>query len=98
MDGTIIAKDLIAMTLKHRHMFATPTFLQCRGVVTRGPYDFRLLILPFFNLKMRISKNHFIFLFPHLPTTHKPKTVMIHQEMRPVVQKNEKLTEGGNCS
>ena len=49
---------------------------------------FRLLILPFFTLKMRISKNLFIFLFPHLLTTHKPKIVMIHEEMHPVLRKH----------
>ena len=53
------------------------------------PTSYRLLlILPFFALKMWISKNRSIFLFPHLPTTHKQKIVMIHQEMRPVVRKH----------
>ena len=49
--------------------------------------QFRLLILLFFTLKMRISKNRSIFLFPHLLTTHKPKIVMIHEEMHPVLRK-----------
>ena len=50
---------------------------------------FRLLSLPFFTIKMRISKNRFIFLFPHLPTTHKPKIEMIHEEMHPVLRNTD---------
>ena len=50
--------------------------------------QFQLLILPFFTLKMRILKNSFIFLFLHLPTTHKPTIVMTHEEMYPVLRKN----------
>ena len=43
-----------------------------------------------FCLKMQVwKKNSFIFLFPHLPTTHKPKIVMIHEEVHPVLWKND---------
>ena len=70
--------------------------LYCENTDFAKNAQFRLLILPFFTLKMRISKNRSIFLFPHLPTTHKPKIVMTHQEMRPVVRKKtEKLRDGG---
>ena len=34
-----------------------------------------------------ISKNRFVFLIAHLPTTYKPKIVMIHEKMHPVLQK-----------
>ena len=77
--------------------------LHCENTDFAKNAQFRLLILPFFTLKMRILKNRSIFLFPHLPTTHKPKIVMIHQEMRPVMRKNWKVneegqTDGGNSS
>ena len=55
--------------------------LHCENTDFAKNAQFWFLILPFFTLKMRISKNRSIFLFPHLPTTHKPKIVMIHQEM-----------------
>ena len=63
--------------------------LYCEKNVLCKNAQFRLLILPFFILKMRISKNHFIFLFPPptiLPTTHKAK-ILIHEEMHHVLRK-----------
>ena len=49
---------------------------------------FWLLILPFFYPKMWISKNHFVFLITHPQTSHKPKIVMIHKQMHPVLREH----------
>ena len=38
---------------------------------------------------MWISKIPFIFLIAYLPTTHKPKIVMNHEEMHPALRKND---------
>ena len=38
---------------------------------------------------MGILRNRFIFLLPKLPTAHKPKIMMIHEEMHHVLQKTD---------
>ena len=63
--------------------------LYCENTNFAKNAQFRLLILPFFTLKMRISKNRSTFFFPHLLSTHKPKMVIIHEEMHPVLRKTD---------
>ena len=62
--------------------------LYCENTDFAKNAQFRLLILPFFTLKMQISKNRSIFLFSHLLTTHKPKIVMI---MKKCIMYSEKM-------
>ena len=54
-------------------------------------YTISVINLAGFTLKMRNSKNRFIVRFPRLPTTYKPKIGMIHEEIHPVLRKNDLL-------
>ena len=60
-----------------------------KTLILRKMHSFGYWFCRFLPKKCEFQKHCFIFLFPHLQTTHKPKIVMIHGEMHHVLRKND---------